>query len=877
MKIKKKFLTLSIRHQISSVIVILTIICLLLILSLFSLYTNIMINIHIRKRKQYYYQKYQDIVDSKIKFQSFLLYQHEQLIKGFNSQIYYYGLSQKDLYDTMISNKEEFIKYYKETTEEYYQNNKDNNNYYLYSFSNDPFKDGQVYELLLSTHSSIDNQLNILRNLRIPYLGEEFKIVNEYIFVRLAEQSLYSMNRTRIKEIDEISGGNFSDFYDDLINNYVEKYKNLMNAYKKGELDFMDIFFSDKYYLFQNYVNTTFIKEKYKNNVRMYLNDISSHFHFIDYISEKTFVTDNGDKNRVIFLEQNTIIPDYINIIFFKIQNFSDIDIIPVFYGNNTIMSVNLCYAFLYKQMILLNLTEEKNDFTDEKLNEIYNNLKKGISNIGDCILNKKYNFDIKQNVNDILNTKFDKYYSKTNSREFSLFKLSDTILGEDFISIKYTFPDCPILLDFKPTFFTMEQLNIYNFKNFYEPKHYINGMFSFFYNCQFMIILILEYLWALICIYLIFRLKRLFIEVIEPINNLIKVINKLEVKEENMLKYESDDDINELFQLCNNLLIGKYKQKIMHFSENERLYKNENINMNDFNNLKLNIKLIEDMIENKNEYNIKGDEIITFKLDDHLNNKRIVIHNNNLLQKNGMRKTALLKRKLDKPNNDIGVISNIQSSIKKTRSITQALNFLNKKLSFDINLINNTDYLISTENRSEEDILEIQILLNYKHLYDIVDLAFNYDYKYDKKFISKKSQLLYKSNIHDYNKYSKLRAKNKLSPYKHIIDEKGDENSLYEKEIKDASKIKIEEFDKSVITAYETKDLLFIWYEEAKYFKGVEFLQNNHAKELNNLFKLIFGNDNRKQNNQLINNNLINNSIQHKKTVSKKQMNKFN
>ena len=113
MKIKKKFLTLSIRHQISSVIVILTIICLLLILSLFSLYTNIMVNIHIRKRKQYYYQKYQDIVDSKIKFQSFLLYQHEQLIKGFNSQIYYYGLSQKDLYDTMISNKEEFIKYYK--------------------------------------------------------------------------------------------------------------------------------------------------------------------------------------------------------------------------------------------------------------------------------------------------------------------------------------------------------------------------------------------------------------------------------------------------------------------------------------------------------------------------------------------------------------------------------------------------------------------------------------------------------------------------------------------------------------------------------------------------------------------------------------------
>ena len=91
------------------------------------------------------------------------------------------------------------------------------------------------------------------------------------------------------------------------------------------------------------------------------MNDINSHFHFIDYISEKIFVTDNGDKNKVIILEQNSIIPDYINIILFKIQNYSNIDILPAFYGTNTIMSVNLCYAFLYKQMILLNITEEKN------------------------------------------------------------------------------------------------------------------------------------------------------------------------------------------------------------------------------------------------------------------------------------------------------------------------------------------------------------------------------------------------------------------------------------------------------------------------------------------------------------------------------------
>ena len=40
--------------------------------------------------------------------------------------------------------------------------------------------------------------------------------------------------------------------------------------------------------------------------------------------------------------------------------------------------------------------------------------------------------------------------------------------------------------------------------------------------------------------------------------------------------------------------------------------------------------------------------------------------------------------------------------------------------MSFDINLANNVDNLILTEYKSDEEILEIEILLNYKHLYEI-------------------------------------------------------------------------------------------------------------------------------------------------------------
>ena len=59
--------------------------------------------------------------------------------------------------------------------------------------------------------------------------------------------------------------------------------------------------------------------------------------------------------------------------------------------------------------------------------------------------------------------------------------------------------------------------------------------------------------------------------------------------------------------------------------------------------------------------------------------------------------------------------------------------------------------------------------------------------------------------------------------------------------EIKDDGNVKLEDFDKSVVNAYGTKNLLFIWYEEAKLVNNIEFLQQDHDKELKDLCKIIF------------------------------------
>ena len=234
--------------------------------------------------------------------------------------------------------------------------------------------------------------------------------------------------------------------------------------------------------------------------------------------------------------------------------------------------------------MVFLNLTSETNIFSEDMLNEIYTNkLKKGESNIGDCILDEKYNFITGQTAYNILNIKFNKFFSIKNVREISLFKLSDTDLGKDYLCIKYTFPDIPSFLGFKPYFFNSDQLNLYCFKQFYTPKFYESNLADFINNVKFFIGNLLFYIWIIFIFYIILRLKKLFKEIVEPINNLIEVIEHLDVKEENMLKYEPDDSINELFKLCNNLLLGKYKQKIIHETElDKNLDQNEN-NNNDY------------------------------------------------------------------------------------------------------------------------------------------------------------------------------------------------------------------------------------------------------------------------------------------------------
>ena len=109
---------------------------------------------------------------------------------------------------------------------------------------------------------------------------------------------------------------------------------------------------------------------------------------------------------------------------------------------------------------------------------------------------------------------------------------------------------------------------------------------------------------------------------------------------------------------------------------------------------------------------------------------------------------------------------------------------------------------------------------------------------------VPKKSKLLYKENLKTYNKIKKGKSRKISSAFTKEENKSNNDKASTFNEIKDETNIKIDDFDKSVADTYDNKNLLFIWYKEAKYFKNVEFLQQDHEKELNDLCKFIFNNN---------------------------------
>ena len=844
MNLKKVFLSLSIKHQISFVISIITLLCLVLILALFSLYGNIIISIRSRARQEYFNERYKLCFDSLIDLQNFLLYQYEQFLAGFNEQLYYFGISLNDFNESFFDDKSLPFKIVD------YIDNIDNieedrsittlKQYYKFNFSknNDTCKISDIDNDFTKNKVFLHNHLDSIKNLKVSYLGignEGHFIYENYIMTSFICKFLLTDTPFKIQELKNISNNNITEHFKKRIDEHIEHIEIIFKEYKNGNFKLMDILYPDLFLKFGQYLNNT----ETRDNMTNYLENFSHYFTFIDYFKEYTFFL--SYKNSLI--QEYYIIRDYINMIFLKTQNFLNINTIPVFLENNTIFSEELCFSFLFKQIILLNISSDIN-FSEEKLEKIKNSLKVGKSTINDCILGEKYDIDVDENVNSFLKNKFfHRHYSLLNKRESALIKLSDNPIGERYLGIKYTFPDLSSLIDFNPPFMTLSQLNLYSFMTFYEPTQCIDIMNNYYDICQYFIILLLIYLWILIYIYLRIRLKKLYREVIKPINDLNDKISQLDIREENQLKYEPDDSINELFKLCNELLLGKYKKKLLHQSEIE-IEKMEKDKNNNFNNLKIDRKIIEEMIQNKDQYNLIQNDIFILKSSEEKSKNKDSVRERKKLN------TVIDKVKKNNLYNENKDLFDLNFETKNSDTTNDKIYYTYKKMSAkESSLINQYENLFQNGQSKlfkfdkDETLLEMKSSLNYKSLYEVVNFVFDYDIELGLNLVPKKSKLLYKENLKTYNKIKKGKSRKISSAFAKEENKSNNDKISIFNEIKDESNIKIDDFDKSVADTYDTKNLLFIWYKEAKYFHNVEFLQKEHDKELKDLCKININN----------------------------------
>ena len=617
----KIFLTLPLKTQIYFALFLLTIICFCLMFIFIIILTSRIISSKKLYRKKYFYDLQYKIIISNIFFQNICILQYEQLMKTINIQVYYFTDTLNILTKNENHTRKETCKEYNSSIyEEEFNKNKYGNYTMLYyhCYGNKT----KFNEILPLVDESILLFTKQVQSIRIPYYGEDISLLNRYLFILYRYYGYFSLDINSIKE-----------FYDENDDNKVNsiatygiivirnEYKIYFEKYEKGELHFLEYMFPYSYNIFENYNNKTLIEQKYNNSIETYIDTMSYYFNFFEYGRNHMYLTDNSNINYCKIITGSNFIDNYLEFIYNLLLKMEEINVIPLYNKNNTLLSEKLCIIFIIKQLIYLKTKKYKNskESGDELfviLEEIIPHLKKGKSKIDDCFISnyidifekkfgKKYNDVIKSDKKEIFLHNFENYYNLNFTESFMYFKLSNSEYGKNFFGVKYQFPNYKCLVNFQITYFSFNLFNVYAFSTFFPIYKYWLRSIDILDKCLYFIILLLIYLW-LICSFILFYIARKIIdEVIKPIIHLQSLIDgkftSIQNNKEKNINYNIDENINSLYILINNLVNNNKLDDQKFGSSNENSSEDMLNNKEYNNNLRINQELI---IQNQNKEN---------------------------------------------------------------------------------------------------------------------------------------------------------------------------------------------------------------------------------------------------------------------------------
>ena len=347
-------------------IIIILFMSIFLLEGLSSYYFNFLLSI----RKENFFDLQKSIIQKNILLIDLCILQYEHLIKLFNYQLFIYLKDEKMLKYFAYKNYSEIyqtceIKEYSPQSKTEINNinstlSGNDQTIFIYCFSESELICGEIKKLIKENCGSYYHQLEGSRSFRIPFY-EDFSVIEEYLMTFLKHQTLFTRNASRMKEVYDKynNNGDLSKYFNeikkrlDIEYNY---YRKFFDDFENNTMQFLDLMYMKRSYIFENYLLLK--DEKSKEN---YIKDQTIYFQTVNFDNDTTWLFNSWNNNDARFSGKTGLVQGYLDYILFLIASKTNIYLIPVNHENKKIMSKNLCYFFLLKQIIYINVTTDAN------------------------------------------------------------------------------------------------------------------------------------------------------------------------------------------------------------------------------------------------------------------------------------------------------------------------------------------------------------------------------------------------------------------------------------------------------------------------------------------------------------------------------------
>ena len=785
MSLQTKFLTLSIKGQISITIIALTFFCIFVILGIYCTLFYECLEVDYKAKKLYFHNKYKDYIESCFYFQNFYFLKYEEILRRIRRQAWKYHQTIFSFTKfSMFDNYSEAVLNYNDSIHKNISKEKTNeNNYKLFLLSylqtgnaiKDMYIYKEIYENTLYSYQTLENLIiapGVLDTFHIP--GYNFQVIETPFFININYSIIFSFNASNIHEILVKIQGDPTNINPQILNKYfyqkleefILRISIIYNNYLSQKLNFFSHMFNKSFIEIENTIKNG-INLGLSNDVNFFISSLLGYFSVIDFSNSKFSILSLGDDNTYYYSETN-ILKNYLYLFNEELGIFIDTLFIPLFFENNTIISPELCIVFLFKQKGFL--------FDNKLLKEINNTIKKGKSFFENCFIYKD-SIKSQQNINDIFKMNFTDFFNISNLIYQGIIDLTADDNDFPYYFMKYSYPNYNVLKDFKSEYILLEQIDYYLFTSFKAPIKYSNYIKQISQNCFFIIILIIVHIWLILFFINLIIFNEIITDLIEPIIILQYSVEASSLKDESIFNYEHDDIINELFGTCKKLLNGQIE--------------NDNDGINNFNILS---------IPNDKEK----------KIDTNIYKKNFIINNeiiNELINQQQNMSDFSKYIKLYEPNKTYKKSNNM----KKTKTNTN----VDKNIHSDNNLLRFIDrYTKDNKNRKSNNHNSIIIKKiddkgkdPYKKLFKIAEYLNyfrNVNYSNNVKIIDNNSNI---------DEIRKQKLKRKISSKRGILKNDKKEND--------------ENKENLHINMGDEKDISYLWYLEMKKKNNKSFSYN--------------------------------------------------